>query len=230
MSKHGKRYEAAKALIDSDRTYSPEEAVALLKQMPPARFDETILATVALGIDPTKNDQMVRSSVLLPKGLGKTRRVAVFAKGEKAQEAEAAGADVVGLEDLVEKVGEGWTEFDVAIATPDVMGQVAKVAKILGPRGLMPNPKAGTVTFDIADAVREAKAGKVEFRADKGANIHVPIGRKSFAEDDLRENLDALMDALMRAKPSSSKGQYLRRVWLSPAMGPSIQVDPASWR
>lgn len=230
MGKQGKRYRAAKALVEDGRLYEPETALGLVKDMPPARFDETVLATVLLGVDPTKSDQVVRSSCVLPKGLGKTQRVVVFAQGEKQAEGRDAGADEVGLDDLIEKIAEGWLEFDVAIATPDAMGKVAKVAKILGPRSLMPNPKTGTVTFDVAQAVRDAKAGKVEFRVDKGGSIHVPVGKKSFAVEDLKANLDALLDAVLRAKPSSSKGIYIRQVHVSAAMSPSVDVDPAGYR
>lgn len=230
MSKPGKRYKAAKEKIEAERLYAVDESMSLLTSLPAAKFDETVLATVVLGVDPAKNDQMVRGGVVLPKGLGKSRKVVVFAKGEKVQEAQKAGADESGLDELIEKVVGGWTDFDVAIATPDVMGNVAKVAKVLGPRGLMPNPKTGTVTFDIAKAVTEAKAGKVEFRVDKGSNLHVPIGKKSFAAADLRINFDALMDAVVRAKPSSAKGIYLKKIFLSSAMGPAIAIDPSVYR
>lgn len=230
MATQGKRYEAARSKIDRKKLYPVSDTFELLSSFPAAKFDETVLATVVLGVDPAKNDQMVRGGVVLPKGLGKSRKVIVFAKGEKVQEAQKAGADAAGLEDLVEKITGGWTDFDVAVATPDVMGAVAKVAKILGPRGLMPNPKTGTVTFDIAQAVNEAKAGKVEFRIDKGANLHVPIGKKSFAAADLKVNFEALMEAVVRAKPNSAKGIYLKKIFVSSAMGPSIPVDPSVYR
>lgn len=230
MAKQSKRYRAAAALIEPGKLYSAEESLEVVGKMPPTKFDETVLASVRLGVDPAKNDQMVRGSVVLPRGLGKTQRVIVFAQGEKVKEAQEAGADAAGLEELIEKISGGWLDFDVAVATPDVMGQVAKVAKILGPRGLMPNPKAGTVTFDVGNAVAQAKAGKVEFRVDKGANVHVPIGKKSFAPADLKQNLDALIDALVRAKPASAKGVYLKTIHVSPAMGPAVAIDPSAYR
>lgn len=230
MAKQGKRYKAARSKIDRAKLYPVNDIFELLASLPAAKFDETIVATVVLGVDPAKNDQMVRGGVVLPKGLGKARKVIVFAKGEKVQEAQKAGADAVGLDELVEKILEGWLDFDVAIATPDVMGGVAKVAKILGPRGLMPNPKTDTVTFDVTRAVREAKAGKVDFRLDKGANLHVPIGKRSFAPAELKVNFEALMEAVVRAKPNSAKGIYLQKIFVSPTMGPSIPVDPAAYR
>ncbi|MDQ7829879.1 MAG: 50S ribosomal protein L1 [Armatimonadota bacterium] len=227
MARHGKRYLEASQRIDRTRLYDPEEAVRLLKQTATAKFPETVEAHVRLGVDPKHADQQVRGTVTLPAGTGKRVRVAVFAKGEKAKEAEAAGADVVGLEDLVEKVQGGWTEFDVAVATPDVMGVVGRLGRILGPRGLMPNPKAGTVTPDVGRAVREIKAGKIEFRVDKFGIVHVPIGKATFSEPDLLRNLAALIDALVRARPAAAKGQYLRSVTLTTTMGPGIKVDPA---
>jgi len=230
MSIRGKRYTSARSSVEAGVALGVDESLEKILAMPSASYDETILATICLGVDPAKNDQMVRSSVVLPKGLGKSRKVIVFAKGEKVTEANEAGADEVGLDELVEKVQGGWTDFDVAIATPDVMGNVAKVAKVLGPRGLMPNPKTGTVTFDVGQAVSEAKAGKVEFRIDKGANLHVPIGKKSFVTSDLKENLDALVDAVIRSKPSSSKGVYLRKIFVSPSAGPSVMVDASQYR
>lgn len=230
MAKHGKRYNAAKAMIEEGKLYEPAAAILLAKQFPSAKFDETMLVTVVLGVDPAKSDQMVRGSVVLPKGLGKSQRVIVFAQGEKIQEARDAGADDAGLDDLIEKVAGGWLDFDVAIATPDAMGKVAKVAKVLGPRGMMPNPKTGTVTFDVATAIRDAKAGKVDFRVDKGGNIHVPFGKKSFPADDLQVNFEAIMDAVVRAKPSSSKGIYIRQVHVSAAMSPSVDIDPTLFR
>jgi len=227
MARHGKRYLEASKRIDRTRLYDPEEAVRLLKQTATAKFPETVEAHVRLGVDPKHADQQVRGTVTLPAGTGKRVRVAVFAKGEKAKEAEAAGADVVGLEDLVEKVQGGWTEFDVAVATPDVMGVVGRLGRILGPRGLMPNPKSGTVTPDVGRAVREIKAGKIEFRVDKFGIVHVPIGKATFSEPDLLRNLAALIDALVRARPAAAKGQYLRSVTLTTTMGPGIKVDPA---
>ncbi|MBI2524423.1 MAG: 50S ribosomal protein L1 [Candidatus Rokubacteria bacterium] len=221
-----KRVKAARALFDQAREHSVEEAVEILKRLPGAKFDETVDVSLRLGVDPKHADQMVRGAVVLPHGIGKTVRVAVFAKGEKEREAREAGADVVGAEDLVEKIQGGWLEFDSAIATPDLMGQVGKLGKTLGPRGLMPNPKLGTVTFDVARAVREAKAGKVEFRVDKAGNVHVPVGKRSFPQEQLAANALALLEALVRAKPAASKGTYLRSVTLSSTMGPGIRVDP----
>ena len=220
-----KRYDTATAKIDVSRTYSVEEAVAVLKDLPAAKFDETIDFSVRLGVDPKHADQMVRGAVVMPHGIGKSVRVAVFAKGEKEREAREAGADVVGAEDLVERIQGGTMDFDTAIATPDLMGQVGRLGKILGPRGLMPNPKLGTVTFEVARAVREAKAGKVEFRVDKAGNVHTPIGKRSFSAQAIAENAMALIEALMRAKPPAAKGTYLRSLTLSSTMGPGITVD-----
>ncbi len=220
-----KRYKAAVALIDRAKAYSVEEAVATLKQTPGAKFDETVDLVFRLGVDPKHADQMVRGAVVLPHGTGKTVRVVVFAKGEKEREAKEAGADYVGAEDLIEKIQGGWMEFDSAIATPDLMGQVGKLGKVLGPQGLMPNPKLGTVTFDVARAVREAKAGKVEFRVDKAGNAHVPVGKKSFPAEHLATNAMTVIEAIMRAKPASAKGQYLRSLTVSATMGPGIPLD-----
>ncbi len=220
-----KRYGAATALIDKAKAYTVEEAIAVMKQAPSARFDESVDLSLRLGVDPKHSEQMVRGAVVLPHGIGKTVRVAVFAKGEKEREAREAGADYVGAEDLVEKIQGGWMEFDATIATPDLMGQVGKLGKVLGPRGLMPNPKLGTVTFDIARAVREVKAGKVEFRVDKAGNVHVPIGKKSFPANHLLENAMTLIEAIMRAKPAASKGQYLRSLTVSSTMGPGVHMD-----
>ncbi len=199
-----KRYNAAAAKMEAGRQYSLEEAVGVLKAMPAAKFDESVDLSLRLGVDPKHADQMVRGAVVLPHGIGKTVRVAVFAKGEKEREAREAGADVVGAEDLVERVQGGWLEFDTAIATPDLMGQVGRLGKVLGPRGLMPNPKLGTVSFDVGRAVREAKAGKVEFRVDKAGNIHTPVGKRSFTEESLSANAMALIEAIMRAKPAAA--------------------------
>jgi len=221
----GKRYDAAAAKIAPDKHYSFDEAIALVKSMPSTKFDQSVDLSFRLGVDPKHADQMVRGAVVLPHGIGKTVRVAVFAKGEKEREAREAGADVIGAEDLVERVQGGWMEFDTAIATPDLMGQVGRLGKVLGPRGLMPNPKLGTVTFDVGRAVREVKAGKVEFRVDKAGNVHVPVGKKSFPADQLAANALALLEAIVRAKPSASKGQYLRSITVSSTMGPGIQVD-----
>jgi large subunit ribosomal protein L1 len=221
----GKRYDKAAAKCEPEKQYLLEDAVRLLKEMPNAKFDESVDISFRLGVDPKHADQMVRGAVVLPHGIGKAVRVAVFAKGEKEREAREAGADTVGAEDLVEKVQGGWTDFDTAIATPDLMGQVGRLGKVLGPRGLMPNPKLGTVTFDVSKAVREAKAGKVEFRVDKAGNIHTPVGKKSFSPEDITANAMAVIEAIIRAKPSAAKGTYLRRVTMSSTMGPGISVD-----
>ncbi|MDR7556837.1 MAG: 50S ribosomal protein L1 [Armatimonadota bacterium] len=227
MKRHGKRYITAAKQVEARRLYGPEEAVRLVKATATAKFDETVEAHIRLGVDPKQADQQVRGTVVLPHGTGKTVRVLVFAKGEKAKEAEAAGADIVGAEDLVEKIQGGWLDFDVAVATPDVMSLVGRLGRILGPRGLMPNPKAGTVTFDLARAVREIKAGKIEFRLDKTGIIHVPIGKARFSEAQLLENLGALLEAVIRARPAAAKGQYIRSLTLSSTMGPGVRVDPA---
>ncbi|GAB4563321.1 MAG: 50S ribosomal protein L1 [Geothermobacteraceae bacterium] len=221
----GKKHKEAKARVDRTRFYQLDEALTLLKETAHAKFDETVDLAVRLGVDPRKADQMVRGAVVLPNGLGKSVRVVVFAKGEKAQEASAAGADFVGAEDLVEKIKEGWFEFDTAIATPDMMGTVGKIGKLLGPRGLMPNPKVGTVTFDVGRAVEEAKSGKVEYRVEKAGIVHAPVGKVSFDVEKLQGNILALMDALIKAKPSAAKGTYLKKVCLSSTMGPGIQLD-----
>ena len=221
----GKRYAAALAVIDPKKQYSIDDALEAVKKTPSTKFDETVDLSIRLGVDPKHADQMVRGAVVMPNGIGKVVRVAVFAKGEKEREAREAGADVVGAEDLVERIQGGWMEFDTAIATPDLMGQVGRLGKLLGPRGLMPNPKLGTVTFDIARAVREAKAGKVEFRVDKAGNVHVPIGKKSFTPLELSANAMAMLEAIMRAKPAAAKGQYLRSLTVSSTMGPGARVD-----
>ena len=221
----GKLQKAAKAKIDRTKAYTIEEALSLVKETAHAKFDETVDVCVRLGVDPRKADQMVRGAVVLPNGLGKTVRVLVFAKGEKAQEAQAAGADHVGADDLVAKIQEGWFDFDTAIATPDMMGTVGKIGKLLGPRGLMPNPKVGTVTFEIGRAVSEAKSGKVEYRVEKAGIIHAPVGKVSFDVDKLKGNVVALMDALVKAKPATSKGTYLKKVSISSTMGPGVNVD-----
>ena len=225
MAEHGKRYQDAAKLVDRTRVYPVAEAVALAKDTSNVKFDASVEAHIRLGVDPRHADQMVRGTVVLPHGTGKVVRVAVFAQGEKAQEALRAGADEVGAEDLVKKIESGWLEFDVAIATPDTMGQVGRLGRILGRRGLMPNPKAGTVTFDIERAVKEVKAGRVEFKVDKGAIIHVSVGKASFEADQLVANLATLMDAVNRAKPSGAKGQYLRTLTIATTMGPGIRVD-----
>ena len=226
--KPGKRYRESAAKIDRAREYPIEQAVEVLKSFPPSKFDETIEFSAQLGVDPKHADQQVRGTVLLPHGTGKTIRVLVLTRGEKEQEAKNAGADNVGSVEFVEKIKEGWFDFDVAIATPDMMGEVGKLGKLLGPRGLMPNPKSGTVTFDIAKAVKEAKAGKIEYRVDKGANIHVPVGKMSFEGAKLVENIKALAQELVRAKPASSKGKYIKSIYISSTMGPSLAIDMAS--
>ncbi len=227
MGKHGKRYVEGAKLVNPDTLYSPADAIHLLKQMPKTKFDENVDVAIRLGIDPKQADQQVRGTVALPAGTGKSVRVLVFAKGEKVKEAETAGADYVGAEDLVEKIQGGWTDFDVAIATPDLMSVVGRLGRILGPRGLMPNPKAGTVTFDIAKAVKEIKAGKIEYRTEKAGILHTGIGKASFSEEQLLANFTALLEAVMRAKPASAKGQYLRSITLSTTMGPAVRIDPA---
>ena len=221
----GKLYAKARGQVDGERTYSVEEAVALAKQVSYAKFDETVDMAVRLGVNPKYADQMVRGAVLLPHGTGKAVRVLVFAKGEKEREAREAGADFVGAEDLVEKIQGGWLEFDTAVSTPDLMGQVGRLGKVLGPRGLMPNPKVGTVTFDVGRAIREVKAGKVEFKVDKAGNVHVPIGKRSFAPEHLAANAHAVLEALVKAKPAAAKGQYLRNITVSTTMGPGVAVD-----
>lgn len=226
MAKKGKRYQEVAKLVDRDRLYTPEEAIALAKRTASAKFDETVEISMKLGVDPRHADQQVRGTVILPAGTGRTVRVAVFAKGEHARAAEAAGADIVGAEDLAEAVQQGNINFDVAVATPDMMGIVGRLGRILGPRGLMPNPKTGTVTFEVEKAVKELKAGKIEFRVNREAGIHVPIGKASFSEADLLANLRALMDAILRARPAAAKGQYLRKIACATTMGPGIKMDP----
>jgi large subunit ribosomal protein L1 len=231
MPRHGKKY--AKAATAFPRRENPVgnsgDAVKLVKQNAFAKFDETVEVAVRLGVDPRHADQVVRGTVVLPHGTGKSVRVLVVAQGDKAKEAQDAGADYVGME-FIQKISEGWLDFDVAVATPDVMGQLGKLGRVLGPRGLMPSPKAGTVTFEVAKAVREIKAGKIEFRVDKTGNLHAPIGRVSFEEQKLAENLDAFMDTVVRAKPSSAKGTYIRSVTVSSTMGPGVRIDPNLYR
>jgi large subunit ribosomal protein L1 len=224
MAKHGKKYEEASKLFNRDHSYEPEEALDIVQKAASAKFDETVEVAVRLGVDPKKADQQVRGAVVLPHGTGKTQRVLVFAKGEKAKEAEAAGADYVGDADMINKIQQGWFEFDVIVATPDMMGEVGKLGRVLGPKGLMPNPKTGTVTFDVTRAVNEIKAGKIEYRVDKQSNIHAPIGKVSFDKEKLLENYKALMDALQKAKPAASKGVYIRNVSFTSTMGPGIRV------
>jgi large subunit ribosomal protein L1 len=230
MAKSGKRLTTALALVDRERRYSLDEAVQLVVETAKAKFDESIEVAVRLGVDPRQADQNVRGTVVLPNGTGKTSRVLVFAKGEKEREATEAGADFVGGEDLVNKIAGGWLDFDKAVATPDMMGLVGKIGKVLGPRGLMPNPKVGTVTFDVGKAVAELKAGKVEYRVEKAGIVHVPIGKKSFGAEKLLQNAQALIDSLMKAKPASAKGNYLRSFSISSTQGPGIKVDPAAVR
>lgn len=225
MAKRGKRYQEARKLIDPQKFYTPEEAIALVKKTATAKFDETVEVALKLGVDPRHADQQVRGTVVLPHGTGRDVRVLVFAQGEKAQEAKEAGADFVGAEDLAEKIQGGWTDFDVAIATPDMMGTVGKLGRILGPRGLMPNPKTGTVTFEVAKAVQESKAGKVEFRVNRESGMHVPIGKASFSEEQLLNNFKTLIDAIMKAKPAAAKGAYIRKLSLSSTMGPGLRIS-----
>lgn len=224
MAQQGKKYRAAKEKVD-DREYTLEEAVPLVQQLKFARFDETVEVAFRLGVDPKHADQMVRGTVVLPHGLGKTKRVLAIAGGEKQREAEEAGADVVGGEEMVERIQGGWMEFDAVVATPDMMKSVGRLGKILGPRGLMPNPKTGTVTFDIGKAVREIKAGKVEFRVDKTGIVHAPVGRVSFASERLLDNARALVESVIKAKPAAAKGRYLKSITVSSTMGPGIRVD-----
>jgi large subunit ribosomal protein L1 len=230
MAQHGKRYVEARGAVDRERSYSPVEAVRMLKEAPAAKFDETVEVHFRLGLNVRHADEQLRGTLMLPHGTGRDVRVAVFAEGDKAREAEEAGADVVGSADLAKRVEEGFTEFDVAIATPDQMGNVGKLGRILGPRGLMPNPKTGTVTFDIGKAVREAKAGKLEYRTDRGACVHLSIGKKSFDERALVENYAAVLDEIVRAKPSAAKGRYIRQITLATTMGPGIHVDTTKTR
>lgn len=226
MPKHGKRYMEAVKMIEAAKLYEPLEALNLIKNMPKGKFDESIEVAIRLGVDPRHADQQIRGAVALPYGTGRTVRVAVFAKGEKAKEAQEAGAEKVGAEDLIEEIQKGWMEFDVAVATPDMMGAVGKLGKILGPKGLMPNPKTGTVTFEVGKAVKEIKAGKVEYRVDKTGIVHVPIGKVSFDTDKLVGNFRALLDVIVKAKPASAKGTYIKSVVVSSTMGPGVKISP----
>jgi large subunit ribosomal protein L1 len=230
MADRGKRYLESRGRIDRETTYTPAQAVRMLKEFPGAKFDETVEVHFRLGLNVRHADEQLRGTLMLPHGTGKDVRIAVFAEGDKAREAQDAGADVVGSADLAKQIEEGFTEFDVAIATPDQMGNVGRLGRILGPRGLMPNPKTGTVTFDIAKAVSDAKAGKLEYRTDRGANVHVAIGKKSFDERKLVENYAAVVDEIVRAKPAAAKGRYIRQITLTSTMGPGIHVDPAKTR
>lgn len=230
MARRGKKYLEARNKVDRNRRYELEEGVKLLLETAYAKFDEGVDLAVRLGVDPKKPDQMVRGTAVLPHGTGKKVRILVFAKGQKEKEALDAGADFVGAEDLIEKISKGWLEFDKAIATPDIMGQVSKLGKVLGPRGLMPNPKVGTVTFDLERAIKEIKAGKVEFKVEKAGVVHVPVGKVSFGSDRLLENIKTLLDVILRAKPPTSKGVYLKSIALSTTMGPGIKIDPGQIR
>lgn len=225
MAKQGKKYVEAAKLVELQKLYDPEEAIELAKKTSTTKFDATVEVAVKLGVDPKHADQQVRGAVVLPHGTGKTKRVLVFAKGEKAKEAEQAGADFVGAEDVVEKIQGGWTDFDVAVATPDMMGTVGRLGKILGPKGLMPNPKVGTVTLDVTRAINEIKAGKIEYRTDKAGNIHAPIGKISFDSEKLLSNFHTLIDTLIKVKPAAAKGQYMRNITISTTMGPGVRVN-----
>ena len=228
MAKKGKKYVEALSKVDRTRLYDATEALGVVVEVATAKFDETVEAHIKLGVDSRHADQQVRGAVVLPHGTGKTKRVLVFAKGAKAAEAEAAGADFVGAEELVQKIqGENWFEFDIVVATPDMMGVVGRLGRVLGPKGLMPNPKSGTVTFDVAKAIEEIKAGKVEYRLDKTNIIHVPVGKVSFGAEKLADNFAALMDAIVKAKPAAAKGQYLRSVAVASTMGPGVKINPA---
>jgi large subunit ribosomal protein L1 len=230
MATHGKKYRSARGQIDREQAYSPLEAIRMLKDFDGPKFDETVEAHFRLGLNVRHADQQLRGTLMLPHGTGKELRVAVFAEGEKAKEAQDAGADIVGSADLAKRIEEGFTDFDVAIATPDQMGNVGKLGRILGPRGLMPNPKTGTVTMDVAKAVQESKAGKLEYRTDRGANVHLPIGKKSFDERALLENYATVIEEIVRAKPSAAKGRYIRTITLATTMGPGIHVDTTRTR
>jgi large subunit ribosomal protein L1 len=226
LKKRSKRYQEALALYDNQKLYEPREAVGIIKKMPGSRFDDTIEAAFRLGVDPRKADQMIRGTVSLPHGTGKEVRVLVIAQGDKAREAEDAGADIVGGAEILEKIQGGWFDFDVTVATPDMMSQVGKLGKLLGPRGLMPNPKAGTVTFEVEKAVMDIKGGKVEYRVDRQGNVHLVIGKKSFDETKLLENYVVVLEEIVRAKPAAAKGRYLKSVTISTSMGPGVKVDP----
>ncbi|XJZ27426.1 50S ribosomal protein L1 [Bacillota bacterium Lsc_1132] len=228
MAKKGKKYVEAVKLIDRTKAYPIAEAIDLVKKTNFTKFDATVEVAFRLGVDPKKADQQIRGAVVLPNGTGKTQRVLVFAKGEKVKEAEAAGADFVGDAEYINKIQQGWFEFDVIVATPDMMGEVGKLGRVLGPKGLMPNPKTGTVTFDVARAVNEIKAGKVEYRVDKAGNIHVPIGKASFEDQKLIENFNTIFDTMLKVKPSAAKGTYMKNVTITSTMGPGVKVDPSS--
>ncbi len=225
LKKRGKKYEEAIKLVDRTKTYDLREAVTLLKKTATANFDETVELAFRLGVDPKHADQNIRGAVVLPHGTGKTQRVLVFAKGEKIKEAEEAGADYIGDEDIIAKINEGWFDFDVVVATPDMMAEVGKLGRVLGPKGLMPNPKTGTVTFDVGKAVEEIKAGKVEYRVDKAANLHVAVGKVSFDDEQLVENLETMIETVVRVRPQSARGTYIRNATISSTMGPGIKID-----
>ncbi|MBM7588318.1 large subunit ribosomal protein L1 [Bacillus pakistanensis] len=229
MAKKGKKFLEAQKLVDRTKAYSVAEAVELVKKTSTTKFDATIEVAFRLGVDTRKNDQQIRGAVVLPNGTGKTQSVLVFAKGDKAKEAEAAGADYVGDQDLINKINQGWFEFDVIVATPDMMGEVGKLGRVLGPKGLMPNPKTGTVTFDVEKAVNEIKAGKVEYRADKAGNVHVPVGKASFEDGKLVENLTTMFDTIQKAKPAAAKGTYVKNISVTSTMGPGVKVDPSTF-
>ncbi|MCY8467383.1 50S ribosomal protein L1, partial [Bacillus atrophaeus] len=228
-AKKGKKYVEAAKLVDRAKAYGVAEAVELTKKTNTAKFDATVEVAFRLGVDPRKNDQQIRGAVVLPNGTGKTQRVLVFAKGEKAKEAEAAGADYVGDSDYITKIQQGWFDFDVIVATPDMMGEVGKIGRVLGPKGLMPNPKTGTVTFEVEKAINEIKAGKVEYRVDKAGNIHVPIGKVSFEDEKLVENFTTMYDTILKAKPAAAKGVYVKNVAVTSTMGPGIKVDASTF-
>lgn len=229
MAKRGKRYADALKYVDRSKAYDEKEAISLLKKIASAKFDETVEVALRLGVDPKKADQQIRGATVLPHGTGKTQTVLVFAKGDKVKEAEDAGADFVGDQELINKINQGWFDFDVIVATPDMMAEVGKLGRVLGPKGLMPNPKTGTVTFEVEKAVKDIKAGKVEYRVDKQSNVHVPIGKMSFEDDKLAENFAAIMETIMKAKPQSAKGTYVRNVSITSTMGPGIKVDVSSY-
>jgi large subunit ribosomal protein L1 len=228
MAKRGKKYTEAVKLIERSKAYSVTEAVELVKKTSTTKFDASVEVAFRLGVDPKKADQQLRGAVVLPNGTGKTQRVLVFAKGEKAKEAEAAGADYVGDTEYINKISGGWFEFDVIVATPDMMGEVGKLGRTLGPKGLMPNPKTGTVTFDVAKAVNEIKAGKVEYRVDKAGNVHVPIGKVSFEDEKLVENFNTIFDTMVKVKPAAAKGTYMKNVAITSTMGPSVKIDAST--